>query len=294
MPTRVVRGEIVNSRSLSRVSMEAELLFRNLLALVDDYGRYDGDAEILAAHAFPRRRSVSPDDVEGWLAELASCDDDGTGPVELYVVAGRRYLRLRNWETHRGKSRRGATSRWPQPLDFPCEAQDTASAEIRGEPRSPADTHGDPPEESRSRGVEESGKDTKSARRRAPCVDCPDSLTDEQRDRIAEWASKITPPIERRRLGPAWEVFREWAHGKGERKRDWEAAFRNALLRGWVLVDAGRPPGSPPGHRENAAERRTRENTEAARAALEDFRRREMRRVDPELRLRVVEGGGAE
>lgn len=123
MASRVVRGEIVKSRldcwiklssSLSRVSLEAELLFRNLISLCDDYGRFDGDAEIIAAHAYPRRRAISAETVDGWLAELAFADGDD-GPIELYFVDGRRFVRLVNWEIHRGKSRRGSVSRWPQP-----------------------------------------------------------------------------------------------------------------------------------------------------------------------------------
>lgn len=163
MPTRVLRGEIVKSQSLSRVSLEAELLFRNLIVLVDDYGRFDGDPEIIAAHAYPRRRSVSAEHVAEWLTELATADGD-SGPVILYEHDGKPYLVLRNWEKHRGKSRRGKNSRWPQPPDSACQDKPTASAEILGDPRGPADTHGDPPEESGSRGVEESRSRGKAKR----------------------------------------------------------------------------------------------------------------------------------
>jgi len=41
MPSRVVRGDINASDSLSRVSLEADLTFRALLVAVDDYGRLD-------------------------------------------------------------------------------------------------------------------------------------------------------------------------------------------------------------------------------------------------------------
>lgn len=128
---------------------------------------------------------------------------------------------------------------------------------------------------------------TQNARKRAPLVDCPEELSAEQRDRIAAWAAKLDPPIERPMLGRAWEVFRNWAVGKGERKRDWEAAFRNALLRGWPLAGSGGPGGGP----ENAAQRRERENAEAAREALEILRKRELRRVDSRQILAAIDGG---
>ncbi len=168
MPTRVVRGEILTSKSLARVSIGAELLFRNLIALADDYGRYDGDPEIIAAHAYPRRRSITTSDVEGWLEELTTADQDGRGPVEMYSVDGRCYLRLVNWELHRGKSRRGAASRWPQPPEMSCEEEAKPSAEIHGDPRGSAGTPGDPPGESGSRGVEESGKDRRRQKKPPP------------------------------------------------------------------------------------------------------------------------------
>lgn len=161
MPTRVVRGEILNSQSLARVSLGAELLFRNLIALVDDFGRYGGDPEIIAAHAYPRRREVTAKQVASWLDELCNADAPGDGPVRLYEVAGKPFLFLVNWERHRGLSKRGSKSRWPEPPPDGVKPVQNASAEIRGNPRESAGALGDPRgpargvEESRSRGVEE-------------------------------------------------------------------------------------------------------------------------------------------
>lgn len=155
MPTRVVRGEILNSRSLARVSIGAELLFRNLIALVDDFGRYEGDPEIIAAHAYPRRREITAKQVEGWLDELANADAMGMGPIWIYEANGRPYLLLVNWERHRGKTRRGLKSRWPDPPLDGAKHPKTASAEVRGDPRGPADLHADP--RGSARGVGESG-----------------------------------------------------------------------------------------------------------------------------------------
>ena len=160
MPTRVVRGEILKSQSLSRVSLGAELLFRNLIALVDDYGRYDGDPEIIAAHAYPRRREIRAKQVSGWIDELVNADGDGSGPVLIYVVDGKPYLQLVNWEKHRGQSRRGSSSRWPDPAQSDPETQYRASAEILGDPRGPA------------RGVGESGSRGVGRSRRRPEARC--------------------------------------------------------------------------------------------------------------------------
>lgn len=295
MPTRVVRGEILNSRSLARVSLGAELFFRNLIALVDDYGRYDGDPEILAAHAYPRRREVTAKHVAGWLAELVNADGEGCGPVITYASGGRPYLALVNWETHRGRSRRGAASRWPAPAELGRNAApgvaSTASAEIRGNPRGSSDLHALPRgsargvEESRSRGVEESGKDTKSAsgasrvRSRISLeTPCPAELDLDAQARVRAWA--FDRGITADQLDYAWQAVRDWAVSKRKRYADWEATFRNQLRKGWPLDGFGTAPGV---ERESPAQARERRTIEAARRVIERGP------VDP-FRLALVAG----
>ena len=39
MPNRIIQSAILSSASLSRVSLEADLMFRCLLNYVDDFGR---------------------------------------------------------------------------------------------------------------------------------------------------------------------------------------------------------------------------------------------------------------
>lgn len=129
MPSRVIRGEIVDSVSLSRMSMEAELTFDRLILAVDDYGRFDARPEKLKAALFPMRKAVTPAKVMGWVEDLSKGDDP---PVMLYEVDGRPYLVLTGWEKHRGKGRRGQTSKYPEML-------------IPGIPRKSEECHADPP-----------------------------------------------------------------------------------------------------------------------------------------------------
>jgi hypothetical protein len=106
---------------LSRVSLEAELLFRALLLEVDDYGRLDARLEILKGRACPLRSELDLEAIRKALAELATCDPGGAGPLELYEVAGRPYLAVRNWERDRGKGRRARVSKYPAPPDLEPE-----------------------------------------------------------------------------------------------------------------------------------------------------------------------------
>ena len=118
MPARVVRGEINESASLSRVSLEADLTFRALIVAVDDYGRLDARPEILKAKLFPVRK-VTEKRLTGWVQELA---DEGC--VLLYEVSERPYLYLTGWEHHRGSGRRAKESRCPPPSDTPSPASE--------------------------------------------------------------------------------------------------------------------------------------------------------------------------
>lgn len=113
MPSRVVRGEIVASESLSRVSIGADLTFRSLIVAVDDYGRIDGRLPILKAALFPLRDDATMKKIDGWIDELCAGQNP---PVMRYIVDGRPYIALCGWEKHRGKGRRGTTSKCPEPL----------------------------------------------------------------------------------------------------------------------------------------------------------------------------------
>ena len=128
MPARVIREEILSSDSLSQVSLEADLLFRSLILVADDFGRLDGRVAMVRLKCFPLRSSVTEKKVTQWLAELTSIP--GAPPIRCYAVEGRPYIQLTGWEKHRGKSRRASKSKFPEEP----EEQINASPEIPGDP----------------------------------------------------------------------------------------------------------------------------------------------------------------
>lgn len=227
MPSRVVRGEINSSDSLSRVSIGAELVFRALIVAVDDFGRIDARLPVLRGLLFPLRREVTEAKLDAWLAELAA----GPDPLlELYVDAGRPFLALTGWEKHRGKTKRAASSRCPEPP--PRRSAD------------PREISGDPPErrsrEKESReGIE---RDPRGKPRRSVCV-CPERLSDEERESAKRWAAvnKFTEG----ELAFAWARLRDWSRANHEKRADWLAALRNAMSAGWALK--GYTPPAPTG-----------------------------------------------
>jgi hypothetical protein len=215
----VIRGEFVSSDSLSRVSLHAELLFIRLILVADDYGRVDGRLPKLRADLFPMRETVRAADLERWLNELATADGV-TGPLQRYEVEHRPYLQLLNWETHRGKGQRAATSRFPAPP--------------AGDPRIPEDVpgiSGDPPE---GRGTRDEGRGTRraGARARGAQTDPPQSLAIDALRSLQAWAAAEHAELQAdvpELAAACLDHFR----GKGERRVDWISTCRT-----WIRNEA--------------------------------------------------------
>ena len=235
MPSRVIRGEINASHSLSRVSLEADLTFRALIVAVDDYGRMEADPLMLKAALFPRRESIKPAKVREWVEELAE-----EGCVVLYRVCGVEYLGLTGWETHRGKTNRAKVSRFPDP-------QDAIGPSIE----SPGDSRDLPesPSESRSREMESRGggappgAPARSAR--VSKTPPPNDLPDEEKKALEAWTrEKLSRYDLVPRLPSLVDACLTHFRAKGEARASWYATCQT-----WVRNEAeGRfaPRGNHP------------------------------------------------
>jgi hypothetical protein len=53
VPNRYLREGILDSEAVNRLSEEAELFYRRLMSVVDDYGRIEANLELLRARCFP-------------------------------------------------------------------------------------------------------------------------------------------------------------------------------------------------------------------------------------------------
>jgi 5-methylcytosine-specific restriction endonuclease McrA len=104
MPNRILKDSINESKGLSEVSPFAQDLFKRLITYADDYGRFNGDAEIMRARLFPRElEAVTEAEIEDWLMELV-----GVGKIRLYTThaSDRRwrgsvvYGYFPNWKAH--------------------------------------------------------------------------------------------------------------------------------------------------------------------------------------------------
>lgn len=111
MPSRIVREGILDSERIGRLSVPAELFYRKLMSVVDDYGRFEYVPSVLRARLYSQRLdSVTADDIEQWMGECSS----GDRPLVMeYAVGKKRYLEVQNFN----QQLRAKISRFPPPTD---------------------------------------------------------------------------------------------------------------------------------------------------------------------------------
>jgi hypothetical protein len=143
MPSRVIRGEILSSRSLARVSRDAANLFIRLTLAVDEYGRMDGRWRVIHSETYGDRDDTTVEQVRAWVEELCA-----EGCADRYDAGRDPVLRLPSTETHRAKRNRADASKYPcrcgTYTECSCPPQSSASScgEKRGEISSDASGSG--------------------------------------------------------------------------------------------------------------------------------------------------------
>jgi len=68
MPSRIIRDGIIESVAINSLPWEAELFYRRLMSVVDDYGRYSALPQLLVSRCYPLQvDKVSTDEITKWL-----------------------------------------------------------------------------------------------------------------------------------------------------------------------------------------------------------------------------------
>jgi hypothetical protein len=294
MPSRVIKGEINTSDSLSNVSIEAELTFRALLLACDDYGRFDGRLAVLKAALFPLRDRMTEARIDACMGEL-----EREGCLRRYSIGCRPYLCLPNWERHRSKGRRANASRYPDP---PETGQSATSSEILGTPRKSEELHDRLGSEGRVASSECRTAADAAARPAAPAPKRARGRTDPPE----RWPEALRTPLVRRLwhtrpwlLQPdppkphcvrAWiyvEVERclDWHRAQGKNAADWVAAAAN-----WVGKSDDRywPEGIP---RAAPFHELARQNPE--KYLPREIREAQDREAQTQPELHAIQGGAA-
>jgi len=139
MPTRILRDGILSSRAVNAVSEPAEILYRRLMSVVDDFGRAEADPDLLRAKCFPLQLERWPTErVREFLAEL------GESPlVTVYHRGEKSYIQIENFG-----QRLQSKERFPAPT--PEEVATRAGSNSRSvadykELRRTTENHGESP-----------------------------------------------------------------------------------------------------------------------------------------------------
>lgn len=113
MPSRILREGINSSELIDALSPEAELLYRRLMSVVDDYGRFHASPATVRGACWPTHpEKVCEQDVSKWLAECAQTDSSGKSLITLYSNGKSKYLQINNF----GQQIR-TKSRFPEPCE---------------------------------------------------------------------------------------------------------------------------------------------------------------------------------
>lgn len=109
MPSRVIREGILTSERVNALSPNAELFYRRLMSVVDDFGRFSANPTLLRASCYPLKLdSVKEDSISKHLAECV-----GARLIVLYTVEGKAYLELQDFR----QQVRAKVSKFPAPAE---------------------------------------------------------------------------------------------------------------------------------------------------------------------------------
>jgi len=114
MPTRILREGIISSEQVNSLSERAELFYRKLMSVVDDYGRFFANPISLLGACYPLRPEVTEAEVLGFLNECVK--------VGLVCIYGKgKYLVVAKF-----KQQTRSPSKFPEPtkdeLLIKCES----------------------------------------------------------------------------------------------------------------------------------------------------------------------------
>lgn len=123
MPNRILREGILTSERVNALNWEAEVFYRRLMSVVDDFGRFSAHPSLLRAALYPLKLDTVRDaNMERLLAivEQASL-------VRVYEVAGKRYLEMLDFR----QQVRAKESKYPHPPTDETQMRSTCTADAQ-------------------------------------------------------------------------------------------------------------------------------------------------------------------
>ena len=197
VPNRVLRDGILTSERVNALSWPAEVFYRRMHSVVDDFGRYYAKPELLRAACYPLQLDkVGNPEIVKWIAEMRKA-----GLLRTYTVDGKEYLEL---------------------ADFRQRVRADASKFPSGDGKPPSSDRQPPSSDGLGGDVDEGG-DGGGRKRRKPATPCPQAF--DVTPEMSAWAVEQGWPASR--VMPETEKFLDHFRGKGEAKHDWLATWRN-------------------------------------------------------------------
>jgi hypothetical protein len=109
MPSRIIREGINSSERVEMLTAEAEVFYRRIMTIVDDFGRFPANPTLIRSAAWP----LAPDKytnahIEKWLHEC-----EGAALLRLYAVGKKQFLEYLDFR----QQKRAKKSKYPDPPD---------------------------------------------------------------------------------------------------------------------------------------------------------------------------------
>lgn len=123
MPNRILREGILTSERISTLDWEAEVFYRRLMSVVDDYGRYSAHPALLRAALFPLQLDKTRESNMERLLQVL----ERARLVRLYSAEGKQFLELLDFRQHI----RAKESKYPHPPADDTHVQRKCSANGR-------------------------------------------------------------------------------------------------------------------------------------------------------------------
>lgn len=220
MPNRILREGILSSERIALLTWPAEVFYRRLHSVVDDFGRFYATPMLLRAACYPLQLDkVSDTDIGRWLEEARN-----TGLIRVFESGGKQYLEVLDFR----QQVRATKSRFPQPPTVDaqtlCECVADAKQVI-------ADAHLDV-----SVSVVECVAAPKSRKRSKTAI--PENFSPSEA--VVVWAKEHGYE----RLQEHLDCFRLKCAAHDYRYANWDAAFQAAIEADWAKINRQSPPGN--------------------------------------------------
>lgn len=215
MPNRILREGILTSDKVTRLGWAAEVFYRRLMSVADDYGRFHALPKLLRAACYPLQiDKVSDADIGKWFSECETA-----GLVSVYPAQdGKRYVQIVNFgQQIRAKSKFPDACGCEPPLATASNcAQVSANAHLVGVVSV-----------SESVVVDSRKRDPRTKPKKTPM---PEGFAISER--VTAWANEKAFD----RLDEHLQAFARKCAANGYQYADWDAALMEAIREDWAKL----------------------------------------------------------